>query len=428
MGKKDKMIDLLQKGQAIVDQAEAEERNLTDEEYEDVKKKMADAMQIRDEITTDERDQEVKARLGELFDGVQEHEPQPQPQPGQPKGTLGERFLGDPSYQAWKKQVAPSGQFTSGRLGMSPAVMVKSFGIWNNQLGRKDLITGLDSTSAGAFVVADQTGIYEAIGRYPTVLRDLISVRQTGSDVVEYVRQTAQVTQAAPTAEANVKEVTGATGEISGEKPQGAMAFERVAETVKTIAVYVGATKRALADAAQIRGIIDQELREDLVDCLEDQLFNGNGVGENFTGLANQSGTLLQAFNTDILTTTRQALTTILTTGRQIPTAWAFSPTDWETVELLQDNDGRYYWGGPLAQGPPRMWGVPVVQSFHQTAGSAWLANWRKAVLWDREQATITATDSHDDWFIRNMVAILAEMRAAFGLIRPSAFVNVELS
>jgi len=424
MNKKERMLNLLQQAQAILDQAKGEERNLTDEEHAQAMKLIADAMQIRDEIKTDERDVELKASLGKLLGDLQKGEPQPQ-EPQQPKGTLGERFLADATWQAWRKQVAPTGQFSTGRLGMSPAVMVESFGLWK---GRKDLITGVDSTSAGAFVVAEQTGLYEAIGRFPTVLRDLISVRQTGSDVVEYVRQTAQVTQAAPTAEANVKTVSGATGEISGEKPQGAIAFERVSETVKTIAVYVGATKRALSDASQIRGIIDQELREDLVDCLEDQLFNGNGVGENFTGLANQAGTLLQAFDTDILTTSRQALTTLLVTGRQIPTAWAFSPTDWETVELLQDNDGRYYYGGPLSQGPPRLWGVPVVQSFHQTAGSAWLANWRKAVLWDREQATITATDSHDDWFIRNMVAILAEMRAAFGLIRPSAFIDVELA
>jgi len=330
--KQEQMIGLLEKAQAIVDGAK--DRNLTDEEHEQATKFIADAMQVRDEIKTDRRDDELKASLGKLLGDMQKGEPQPQPQ--QPKGTLGERFLADAAWQAWKKSVAPTGQFSTGRLGMSPAVMVKSFGLWAKAMGRKDLITGLDSTSAGAFVVAEDTGIYEQIGRYPTVLRDLISVRQTTTDVVEYVRQTAQVTQAAPTAEANVKTVSGATGEISGEKPQGAIAFERVSETVKTIAVYVGATKRALSDASQIRGIIDQELREDLVDCLEDQLFNGNGVGENFTGLANQAGTLVQAFNTDILTTTRQALTTLLVTGRQIPTAWAFSPTDWETVELFR--------------------------------------------------------------------------------------------
>ena len=49
-------------------------------------------------------------------------------------------------------------------------------------------------------------------------------------------------------------------------------------------------------------------------------------------------------------------------------------------------------------------------------------------VLWDREQANISVSDSHADFFIRNMIAILAELRAAMGVIRPSAFVEVDLS
>jgi hypothetical protein len=49
-------------------------------------------------------------------------------------------------------------------------------------------------------------------------------------------------------------------------------------------------------------------------------------------------------------------------------------------------------------------------------------------VLWDREQASITISDSHANFFIRNMVAILAEMRAAFGVIQPNAFVEIDLT
>jgi HK97 family phage major capsid protein len=422
MSKKERMLALLAEADQITKKAADEERAMTDEERETVREKMGQAMELRDEIKSDEHDVELKAQLAELLDGVKESEERSEPNPPAPKGTLGERFLNSPEWKGFVKRVAPSGQFSTGKFGHSPAVMVKDFGLW-----RKELITGVDSTSAGAFIVPDDTGIYEPIGRYPRVLRDLIAIRQTGSDTVEFVRQTKQVTEAEPTPEANVKYPTGATGEIDGTKPQGEMTFERVAEVVKTIAVYVGATKRALADAAQIRGIIDQELREDLYDCLEWQLFNGNGVGENFTGMANQAGTLVQAFNTDILITARQAITNLLINGRQIPTAFVFNPQDWETVELLQDANNRFYGNGPWNQGPMRLWGVPVAQSFHLAQGTSWLGNWRKAVLWDRMQATITATDSHDDWFIRNMVAILAELRAAFGLIRPSAFVEIDL-
>jgi HK97 family phage major capsid protein len=125
--------------------------------------------------------------------------------------------------------------------------------------------------------------------------------------------------------------------------------------------------------------------------------------------------------------TARKAITNLLINGRTIPTAWVLNPLDWETIDLLTDNEGRFHFGGPMAMGQRTLWGVPVVQSFFQPQGTGLLANWRKAVLWDREQATISVSDSHSDFFIRNMVAILAEMRAAFGVIRPSAFCEVDL-
>jgi HK97 family phage major capsid protein len=206
------------------------------------------------------------------------------------------------------------------------------------------------------------------------------------------------------------------------------MTFEKVTETVKTIAVWIPATKRALSDAAQLRGLIDDELRSDLAEETENQMLNGDGTGENFTGVANTANTLAQAFDTDLLTTTRKAITNLLVNGKSQPTAWVFNPLDWETIDLLKDLEGRYYFGGPVQAGVRTLWGVPVVQSFFQPQGAAWLANWRKAVLWDREAATISVSDSHSDFFIRNMVAILAEMRAAFGIIRPSAFVEVDLA
>ena len=429
MNLKEQLQKALLDARAICEKAEKEKRDFTAEEREQVGKLLAEAKRLKDEIKAAEGDAALKAAILDLGAGIELNERTPGAGgKGVPAGkgqTLGERFVNAPEFQAWMKQVAPSGRISETRKGLSsPPVEMRDFGLFR----QKELITGLDSTSAGAFIVADETGIYEPIGRYPVTLRDLIAVRTTTSDTVEFVRQTKQVTEAEPTPEANVKYPTGATGEIDGTKPQGEVRWERVTEVVKTIAVYVGATKRALSDVGQLRGLIDQELREDLIDCLENQLFNGNGVGENFTGLANQPGTLIQAFNTNALITCRQAITTLLVVGRQQPTAFVFHPTDWEAVDLLRDTTGRFLRGDPFGAGPNTLWGVPVVQSFHIAQGSAWLANWRKAVLWDRELATITATDSHDDWFIRNLIAILAEMRAAFGIIRPQAFVNVLLA
>jgi HK97 family phage major capsid protein len=73
------------------------------------------------------------------------------------------------------------------------------------------------------------------------------------------------------------------------------MTFQVVTETVKTIAEWVPATKRGLADASQLRGLIDQELRDDLAETEEDQIVNGSGSGENLRGILNTSGIQAQA-------------------------------------------------------------------------------------------------------------------------------------
>ena len=420
----------------LCDLVDKEKRDFTAEERQKVAGLLEDAKKVKAEIKTVQDDEAMRKSILDLGEGIEIKDGGQNGNGhgnGRVKGaqflaeaqfdTLGDAFVRSKAWQDWLKQVAPGGHIADSRKGISsPPLEFKRFGLF-----RKDLITGAADTSAGAFLMAEDTGIYEPLGRYPLTLRDLISTRTTTSDAVEFVRQTTQVHQAAPTAEANVTDYTGATGQVSGEKPEGSTTLERVTENVKTIAVWIPATKRALSDVGQLRGLIDQELREDLGEELEDQLLNGDGIGENFTGLANTANVLVQAWDTDLITTARKAITNLLVNGKQVPTAWLLNPQDWETIDLLQDLQGRYYWGGPQTPGQRTMWGVPVVQNFFVPQGTGYLGNWRKMVLWDREQATISVSDSHADFFIRNMVAILAELRAAMGVIRPTGFVEVDL-
>ena len=62
------------------------------------------------------------------------------------------------------------------------------------------------------------------------------------------------------------------------------------------------------------------------------------------------------------------------------------------------------------------------------TEGYAVVADWRLAILWERMQTVISMSNSHSDFFVRNLVAVLAEYRAAFALIRPKAFVICDLT
>lgn len=307
----------------------------------------------------------------------------------------------------------------------------------------KSLFTGASSTSAGAFVVNERTDIVEMLGRKPLTIRNLVANRRTTSDTVEFVQETSHTNNAAPVAEATSSaaptlpaldgdplaagaSLVNATG--GGYKPEGAWAFAVTTAVVKTIAEWVPVTKRALADVAQLEGLINDELRADILEAEEDEILNGDGTGEHFTGINETSGIQTQAWATDLFTTLRKGVTKLRTVGRVNPTALVLNPADAELIDLAQDANDRYYYGGPQAIGQRTVWGVPVIESESQAAGTGLMGDFSKAVLWDREQTTVTMTDSHADFFIRNLVAVLAEERLAFGVTRPTAFVSLDLT
>lgn len=346
--------------------------------------------------------------------------------------SLGHQFSEDAAFKSWMEQIAPDGNISERMSVKSPIVRTGSIlgarganaQFLAQQMGEmKTLVTGASSTQGGAFIITDNRPIVDqGTWARPLTIRDMITVLPTTSDTIDYVRFGTPTNAAAPVAEAT------ATSGTSGEKPESALSFSRVTETIKTIAHWIPITRQALADAPQVRAIIDSFLRYGLDEELEDQIVSGDGTGQNFTGILNTSGTTAQAFDTDILTTSRRARTKVQITGRATPTAYAMHPNDWEDFDLLQDNEARYFFGGPSVIGNPRLWGLPVVQSEGVPEGTAIVADWRFAVLWDRMATQILVSDSHSDFFIRNLLVILAELRAGFGIIRPAAFVEIDLT
>src|SRR6185503_19490404 len=295
-----------------------------------------------------------------------------------PFKSLGELIVGDENFSQWLKQWE-GGRFPSGKSQIqSPRVDIGACLPPRMEDALKTLITGAGSTSAGPLVFPDFKPLQDVFYARPLTVRDIITVGETGSDTVEYVRITGVTNAAAPTAEA-----TATTG-ASGEKPESAMAMARITESVKTIPHWIPATNRALADAPQLRTIIDNFLRYGIEEELEDQILTGNAAGENFDGVLHVAGTTPQAFDTNIFTTTRKGRTKVRTVGRARPTAYVMNPLDWEKVDLAQDNEARYYYGGPMNPGNPRLWGLPVVESEGMTEGTCVVADWKLAILWDR--------------------------------------------
>lgn len=337
--------------------------------------------------------------------------------------SVTDQFFGSDEWKGYAKNVAPHGKFSDKVRLDSPAVDIKGSII---PIHRRGLVTGTSSTSAGAFIVADDTGIFDEgeFIRELTIL-DLISRGTTQSDVVEYVRQTAFTNNAATVVEATSVDPTSDVG----RKPWSSFAFERVVETVATIAHGEAASLRALSDAGQMRAILDQGLRYGLMEELEDQIVNGDNIGDNFDGITNVANTQSQAFVTDIATTIRKAKTKCRVVGKARANGVLINPYDWEALDLFLTFEG----GGTnnrqaTQESDPRIWGMRIVESEAVAEGECVVGDFRKAMLWDREQTTVRATQGYEDFFMKNLVAILAEMRAAFGVLRPKAFVITDLT
>lgn len=323
--------------------------------------------------------------------------------------SLGDRFVQSPQFQAFL--AAAGGRMpATGRIPGMDGFRVGGF----RDLGlRADLVTGGSSTSAGAFVVTDRFQELTDLGRRELTIRDLVRNLRTGSDLVEFVRQTSRTNNAAAVAEA-----TAAAG-ASGAKPESATAFEVVQQPVETFANWMPVTRQAVADVAQMRDLIDTELRDNVAEEFDRRIV---------TDIQGTSGTQAQAWDTNILTTTRKGRTKVRTIGRRTPTAYVLHPNDWQTIDLLQDNEARYFFGGPSVLGTPRLWGLPVVENEAAGEGTGLVADFRRAAVWDRESTQIYVSDSHSDFFTRNLLAILAEMRAAIGVLQPNAFVELDLT
>lgn len=336
--------------------------------------------------------------------------------------TVGEAIADHPEFKQWRQQVAPEGkEMNAGmRFGRSPTIALKDIGL--GDLSFKDGLVMTVPGSAGGSLIRRDYGPWpiDLPLRTPGI-RDVITILQTGSNLIEFVRVNS-LTRAA----AIVPEATSATDDAA-LKPKAAMALEVVQTGVKTIAVIMQATRTILSDAPQLQSMMTNFMRTDIDLELEEQIIAGPGGANNFTGLENTTNLTLQAFITDKLTTTRKARTAAKIQGRARSTGFLLNSYDWEELDLTKDAENRYYFGGPLAMGQKMLWGLPVIESEVIPQGTGYSGDLKQMVVWDRQDPTVYITDSNRDHFERNIIDILYEGRWAFGVLRPPAIVKIDL-
>lgn len=391
----------LAEAEAITNASLKEGRSISDEERQKVSNLVEEATQY-------------KTRVAEMVDNEKLHEsiermrgPINEPAQEAPAGakTLGEAFVKSDvfqSLQAGFKSGQMTGRWTSG------AVEIPYF-------GEKATVT----TTASPVVQPDTQGGIQPLLMRRLTIADLIATGATDSGTVRYVRETSNTNAAAATTEGDLK-------------PESTIVFDQVDEPVRKVATFLPVSDEMLEDVAQLQSYLDGRLRLFVQHAEETQLLSGTGVAPQLTGLLNRTGvqTVAKTTGQAITDALYTAITNIRVNANVEPDGIVMHPTNWSSVRTAKDANGQYYGGGPF-MGPygnggiavDNVWGLPVVVSSAIAVNTALVGAFRtQAQAFRRGGLTVEASNSHSDFFQRNLTAIRAEERLALAVYRPAAF------
>lgn len=256
-------------------------------------------------------------------------------------------------------------------------------------------------------------------------IRDLLPQTTTTSNLIEFAKELLFTNAAAPQGATTSPDET-TEGEL---KAESSLTFEFASTSVITLAHFIPASRQILSDAPMLQGYVDGRLRNGLMLEEEDELLNGNGLQGTLQGLVGYAAAFTGG------ATNQTALDTLLKAQLQVSlseytiSGYVLHPTDWTNILLLKDTTGRYLFSDPHGMEAPRVWGTDVVPTQSQTAGTFLAGAFSLAAeIFDREDATVRVAEQHSDFFVRNLVAVLAEERLALAVYRASALVTGNVS
>ena len=391
--------------QAVMATADAEGRELTDDEKAKAKEHVARAEELNSRIVALQGDDDMRRQISQFQTEQgerQAHTISNGADSNRRVLSLGDQFVASDVYKNDIKGKKRMRGWTSGEIELEGGIRAAT------------LTT--DSASGGDLITPNyRPGITEILFQRLTVA-DLLASGTTDSPTIYYMKETTATNAAATVAE-------------GAAKPESTLVFDAVTDSLKKIATWLPVSDEMLDDVAQIRSYIDQRLRFFIEQQEEAQLLNGDGTGTNLTGLRNRVGLATDVArgtdsNADAIFKQIMAITT---TAFVMPDGIIMHPTNWQAVALLKDTTGAYLGAGPFgAPQTPRLWGLPVVVTTAITAGVALVGAFKMgAQVFRNGGITVESSNSHASYFTTNLTAIRAEERVALAVYRPGAFGEV---
>ena len=235
--------------------------------------------------------------------------------------------------------------------------------------------------------------------------RDIVNVAPIRGNKVTWINKSAVSNGAGMTAE-------------GAAKTQISWTYSEESADVKKITAYVKVSKEALDDLDFLRSEINTDLRQEIELKLDEQIAEGSGVGQNIKGILTYAptfavaGTSLAAAvdGANRLDVLRSAVA-LIRKAKFRANYIAINPVDAALMDMEKGDDNHYILPPFVTADGTRVAGTTVIESFSIDEGSFLVGDFTKSNLRIREEININLGYENDD-FTKNMVTILAEMRA----------------
>lgn len=392
----DERDSLTQSATDITERAATEERDVTDTERASLTTMQTRCAEIDAQLTEYNAQAESQRAYARLRDSLHTDEPDEPParrmqtRQAEPPRGWGEQFVESDAFRNYV------GAGSSARVELPGDGIIERRDAEFARLEQRAPIT-TDSGIVVPYLFSPPTPTF------PSPLMDVCGSLTVGSNAVSWV-------QWAPNPAPNAPVVPEGTA-----KPEMALTATPTSDTLDTYAHWKEITRQALEDIPQIRAIVEGRLRQGIMRSVETGIAAAIGAAPIPPVAAPLGSSLLNAI--------RAGLATVQANG-YTPNAVLLNPMDAADIDLGIMGGTL---GGPVTNGS--VWGLRVVAVNDLPAGTAYVGDFQNAVtVFSRGTTTVYLTDSHADNFIKNVLLLLAEIRALVTVPEPQAAAECTVS
>lgn len=401
----------LKAAQEIVKTAKDDGRDvLNDEEQETVDAKMAEIEDLDEQIEKARKSADTITRLTSIKEPAPEGNPDEGERQKALSGSIADRFVKSDAFKAFK-EANPSGPSKDTPVSISAKGLgsIKDLGIGGV---KADITTQTGNTSPQR-----EPGYRDYLPTdEPLTFLDLVTVGNSDVAYSEYTQVIAETNNAAVVLEGDLKPLSDIT---TADKESKAY----------TYADGFVVTNQTLADDGALVAFMEARIRRHVRGVVEEKLLSGTGAGLEPEGILNTTGTLAQAFDTDVITTLARSLETFESNnGNTSVQAIVMHPSDIWNLRLTKNGD-EWAIGNPLQQRAiVTPYGVPLVPSNKVTAGSALVGRFDSVQYLELEGLNVMAFNQHADFAQRNKSYVRAESRGRQVFYMPREVVVADLT